>query len=98
MSNFILTAEKHASIIKSVIDSMSRMYDGIGPDESDGVQSSSLSILAAATVLRIQASSAKKQCEYLQGRVRNQSSVVRYTTPTHVLFLERLIRSSYLPF
>ncbi|KAK4446548.1 hypothetical protein QBC34DRAFT_304964 [Podospora aff. communis PSN243] len=76
VSNFVSDAAKHTSIIKSTVDSMSDMLSEMGQIGSEEVRYANLSILVVAKILRCQASSAGKQCEYLQSRVRNQMSIL----------------------
>jgi len=76
MSNFVNNAGKHANIVESIVDSISEIAEEIVGMVSEDVRSSNLSILAAAKMIRRQSSSGRKQCVYLQDRMRNQSSVV----------------------
>jgi len=78
--NILINISKHASIIKSVLDFMLEEHDELEKKEPQHteVHASDLNILSAARIIRFRASSAEKQCQYLKGRVQNQTSVVSH--------------------
>ncbi|KAK3985414.1 hypothetical protein QBC44DRAFT_404551 [Cladorrhinum sp. PSN332] len=70
---------KHLNMIEDLfshLDALSARMDQLGVLRSQRTTESDASIMDAVPILRQQAAAAREQCQYLESRVKNQSSVL----------------------